>query len=480
MTQHDGQSMAIDKSPVPFFIKALVFSLPQLGLAVLIAPIAILAGLYAKYFGLSLVSVAGVILVAKLFDAVTDPLIGYWSDCLYEKTGSRKALIIVGGLLLIPCSGFLYVPLFTGSVLYFFFWYLLFYFSLTLISIPYMAWANEFTFDTREKTMTFGTMNVMGLLGGVLFYSLPILPYFVTNEITPLILKVCFLLGSALILLGLYFAIKYVPSGRYKNDKFHHLSKSDPEYFSSDHLHKKAAIHLKEIGSVVVHNKPFLVIMCVLLMAGVGMGMWFSLFFTYVDSYLGQGEVFTKVYAWGMAAGALMTPVWYHLVLHLGKRTVWLLSTAMIGVVFVSGAFLSAGIAGFSAIFTLKLIFSISASAGGVISGPLLCDVIDYSQLKEGVDRSGVYFSLQGLFAKIPMAVGAGLGLAVIGLMGYDATSQSQTELALFGMRVGVAWLPAMFMLLSMVLIAKLPLNERRMVIIRKRLAQHQNTLAAK
>ena len=105
---------------------------------------------------------------------------------------------------------------------------------------------------------------------------------------------------------------------------------------------------------------------------------------------------------------------------------------------------------------------------------PLLCDAIDYAHLKEGVDRSGLYFSLMGLLAKIPMAVGAGFGLAIIGLMGYDATSESQTELALFGMRIGVAWLPAFFVLLSLVLIAKLPLNERRMVIVRKRVAQRQ------
>ena len=219
MTHDQVKSTCIGKTQAPFFLRALIFAFPQLGLAVLFAPTAILAGLYAKYFDMSLASVAGVILVAKLFDAVTDPLIGYWSDHLYAKTGSRKALVLAGGLLLIPSSGFLYVPLFDGSILYFFFWYLLFYLAYTLMFIPYMAWANEFTADTREKTMTFGTMSVTGLFGGVLFYSLPMLPYFITTDITPEILKYCFLFGSVLMLVGLYLSIKCVPSGCIKNNE---------------------------------------------------------------------------------------------------------------------------------------------------------------------------------------------------------------------------------------------------------------------
>ena len=475
MTQDNIQRRNAEKPLAPFFLKALLFTLPQLGLVVLLAPTAILAGLYAKYFGMSLTSVAGVILVAKLFDAVTDPLIGYWSDHIYAKTGSRKSLVLLGGLLVIPCSGFLYIPLFQGSILYFFCWYILFYLAFTLILIPFMAWANEFTADTREKTMTFSIMNVMGLFGGVLFYCLPLFPYFVSTEITPEILKYNFILGSVLMLMGLYLAIKFVPSGRGEKQNTQELTEQTDAAVAAD---KKVEKSLRDIVVGVLRNKPFLILVGIFLMLNMGMGMWLALFFTYVDSYLDQGEVFTKIYAWSMATGALIIPIWYHLALRWGKRNVWLLSTAIIVVVYISGAFLNPNIAGFSAIFTLKLIFSIAAGAASIIAGPLLCDAIDYAHLKEGADRSGLYFSLQGLLAKIPLAVGSGLGLGLIGWLGYDATSNTQTDLALLGMRIGVAWLPASFLLLSMGLIAKLPLDERRMVIIRKRLAQRQERVA--
>ena len=51
----------------------------------LFAPTQILAGVYAKYYELSLVELASVSLLARLFDAVTDPLVGYWSDRVRER-----------------------------------------------------------------------------------------------------------------------------------------------------------------------------------------------------------------------------------------------------------------------------------------------------------------------------------------------------------------------------------------------------------
>ena len=66
---------------LPMWLKIIAFAMPLIGVTLLLGPvIAVLGGIYAKYYGLSLTSIAAVILAAKLFDAVTDPLIGYYSD----------------------------------------------------------------------------------------------------------------------------------------------------------------------------------------------------------------------------------------------------------------------------------------------------------------------------------------------------------------------------------------------------------------
>ena len=71
------------------WLKALAYVAPQLGFSLLFAPvITVLGGIYGKYYGVSLTTIATVMLVARIFDAVTDPLIGYYSDRLRARTGT--------------------------------------------------------------------------------------------------------------------------------------------------------------------------------------------------------------------------------------------------------------------------------------------------------------------------------------------------------------------------------------------------------
>ena len=50
----------------------------------------ILAGVYAKNFDISLTALGTAMLVARIFDAITDPLIGYLSDRTRTRLGPRK------------------------------------------------------------------------------------------------------------------------------------------------------------------------------------------------------------------------------------------------------------------------------------------------------------------------------------------------------------------------------------------------------
>ena len=90
--------------------KYVLYALPVVTLAWLMAPLAVVQGIYAKHHGLSLTSIASVLVIARLFDAVTDPMVGYFSDCYQQRYGSRKPIMIVGGVLFTISAYFLYVP----------------------------------------------------------------------------------------------------------------------------------------------------------------------------------------------------------------------------------------------------------------------------------------------------------------------------------------------------------------------------------
>ena len=151
------------------------------------APIHILQGIYAKYYGFSLTTLASIILLARLFDAITDPLIGYYSDRYARRKGTRKPFILAGGLLLILSAYFLICTYWRNvvgesrnvSVAYFTFWFMALYLAMTLFEIPHSAWASELALTSADKAKIFSFRSVAGSLGMVCFYLVPLLPFLI-------------------------------------------------------------------------------------------------------------------------------------------------------------------------------------------------------------------------------------------------------------------------------------------------------------
>ena len=105
--------------------KGIAYAIPHAASVFLMAPMVILQGIYAKYYGLSLSAIAGVVLLSRLFDAISDPLVGYYSDVCYAKYGTRKPFMIAGGVVLSLAGYLLYIPPDDVSIGYFTIWSLL-------------------------------------------------------------------------------------------------------------------------------------------------------------------------------------------------------------------------------------------------------------------------------------------------------------------------------------------------------------------
>ncbi|ETN92752.1 putative symporter YjmB [Gammaproteobacteria bacterium MOLA455] len=449
-------------SNIPMWLKVVSFVMPQIGMTLLYGPvIAVLGGFYAKYYGLSLTSIATVILAARIFDAITDPLIGYYSDRWRLKTGSRKPLILVGALLLSPSAYFLFVPPSNVSALYFALWYMTFYLGLTLFMIPYMAWAHEFTETSKDKAMVFSAINIAGQTGGALFYVLPLLPFFITTDISPEVLKATVYVGTSLFLPGLYLAFKFVPDGL-----VHEAPATDVKNPTS--LFQQAWQTIQEL----INNRPFLLFVWMFIFSGLAFGLWLGLLFIFVDAYLNLGEEFAQMSLWGMVCGALAIPFWYRIVVRWGKRIPWLVGAAVLLMIFVATGFLEPSYSGYLSILVLYLSFTFFAASAAVVGGPMLCDIIDYGCYQTGHERSGVYFAMQGLMLKIQLAIGGALGLAIIGGLGFDMNAATHSATSVLGLKISISWLPVLLMIPAMVCIYRIPLSEHRMTIIRRRLAR--------
>ena len=77
--------------------QGLSYSLLGLPLAFVALPLyVLLPNHYAREFGMPLATLGAVLLLARLFDAFTDPLLGQLSDRLFAH--SRRAVLLVGGI----------------------------------------------------------------------------------------------------------------------------------------------------------------------------------------------------------------------------------------------------------------------------------------------------------------------------------------------------------------------------------------------
>ncbi len=92
----------------------------------------------------------------RIFDSITDPIMGFISDNTRSKWGRRRQYVLIGGIIMGISFVFMW-QLFSDNTLaftfwYFLFWSIVFYLGLTIFSVPYVAIGYEMSDDFHERT----------------------------------------------------------------------------------------------------------------------------------------------------------------------------------------------------------------------------------------------------------------------------------------------------------------------------------------
>ena len=463
--------------------------MPVVSTVWLLAPLGVVQGIYAKYFGLPLTTIAAVVLFARLFDAVSDPLVGYYCDRYYRRTGTRKPFIFVGGLFFILSSYFLYVPYgvdassvsgdgasavpTTVSTAYFASCFIMFYLAWTLFEIPHLTWASELAPNTSDKAKIYSYRNVAHYLGLIIFYAVPLSPLFKSSDITPDTLEISVIAADAALLVLLAVCLKTVPD--------HALSRKNTPYSNaiSESMDSPTANNrtvfekfseLRLLLHDVVDNKLFLMFIAAYSLTSMATGMWYGLLFLYVDVYLGLGDQFAPMFVIGCTVGIVSTPAWCYLTVRLGKKATWMMSLVLLVFGYIYTGSLSPGKTDLSNLVILQTTIAVGFACIGVIAPAMLAEISDYGAWKSGTERPASYFSLYIFTGKLINALASALGFAIAGWYGFDATVNAQTQNGIFGATLVTAWLPAFFAVLALGLLLFIPATTRRHAIIERRL----------
>ena len=132
---------------------------------------------FTNVFGLSLVDAGILMLIARLFDVVTDPLMGSLSDRTQSKWGTYRPWLILGAIPFgLIFALLLYTPDFddTGKRIYAYTLYLLMMAIYTAVNVPYGSLLGVMTDDDNEKNQ-FSSFRMVGAyaMGFITLLSFP-------------------------------------------------------------------------------------------------------------------------------------------------------------------------------------------------------------------------------------------------------------------------------------------------------------------
>ncbi len=388
---------------LPLRVK-LSYGAPSFAGAGMAIPVAIhLTIFYSDVILIPLGLIALVKALARAFDALTDPLMGWLTDSVRTRWGRRRPWILFGA----PAGALAFYLMFSppeylstaNAAAWFATTYICYYLFHTVYIIPHYGLGPELTLDYNERSLLFGFREGFVVLGTLVAAVAP-----------PIFIGVLggaregysgFAALLAVLLVGLY--VNLVVQIRER-----------PDFVA------RAPNPLVPGLRRVFRNRAFRILLMVYL-TGAITGAIPGLMMPYFTKYVLQPEnphlwlaIFLAVY---FGAGFLFLPVWIWLARRFEKKPVWLAS-------------FFPGITGSGALFFMGpgdiwptffvLIWAGAAFGAGLFLGPAMqADVIDYDELYTGKRREAQYGALWSIMQKFVVIPSMSIPLAILATVGY-------------------------------------------------------------
>ena len=195
----------------------LAYGLPGLPLAVLTLPLYVyLPAFYAEDVGIGFALVGTILLIARLWDVVTDPLVGLLSDRWNGSWGRRRPWMIAATPIAIVSAWFLFHPPAGAGWPYLLAWTMALYLAGTMVKLPYEAWGAEISPDYDGRSRIAGYREACVVVGTLLAAGAPVIFGGGRAEALTLLAWIFALTLPVAVLL----ACRYVPDSRPRPPEF--------------------------------------------------------------------------------------------------------------------------------------------------------------------------------------------------------------------------------------------------------------------
>lgn len=417
---------------------------------------------YSNIFGLSLADAGLLMLITRIWDAVSDPMMGVIADRTHTRWGKYRPYLLwvalpfaIAGILLFttPEMGR------TGKLIWAYVTYILMMTVYTGINVPYGAMLGVMTDDSNTKTV-FSSYRMFFAYGGS-FIALgawePLCNWFRSMDCSNatswqfamiVIASICFM-GFILCFSMTREHVKSVAAESIGKD-VKSLVQNSPWWILNGAALLSNFFNTVRGATAAYFFKDYI-------SAGASLDCGLFSIVLYAGLFLMVGEVCN------MLGVALAVPF----SLRLGKKSTYQL--ALICLVLFSVLFFFVPNTPFG--WWLMMLFQILISICTGIISPLVwsmyADVADYAEQKDGTASTGLIFSSGSMAQKFGGAFAGWAVMALLAAFGYNtAEGAVQTPEALDGLKYLMSFVPAAIAGVSMLVMFIYPLNKSRMATI--------------
>jgi GPH family glycoside/pentoside/hexuronide:cation symporter len=409
----------------------------------------------------------------RIFDSITDPIMGFISDNTKSKWGRRRQYVFVGAIVM----GISFIAMWQlyreNGVEYNFTYFLIlsffFYLGLTIFSVPYVAMGYEMSNDFHERTSIMAVAQWIGQWAWVIapwFWVIMYDPdWFPSADVATRELAVW--VGAVCMLFAMVPAV-FLKSKSTINEDYEPMTISN------------IGASLKKIlkGFVEAFKvKPFvkLCISTFFIFNAFNTIAAFS-FFIVVHYLFSSNTQAAGVWpALFGSLGALVTtflviPIVAKMSKIMGKKKAFIISQLISIVGYVMLWFLFIPGKPYMFIFALPF-FSFGIGSLFTLMMSMTADVIDLDELNTGKRREGIFGAIYWWMVKFGLAIAGLASGAILSIVGFDADLPSQSEGALLGLRAFYSGLPIIGTLIAVVVMLKYDVTEERANEIRELLS---------
>lgn len=400
--------------------------------------------------------VGTIFFLSKIWDAVSDPVVGTWSDATRSRWGRRKSWMVASIAPLLLSSAMLWTPPvgLAGSALVL--WVAVsvigFYTAFTIFSVPQMALGVELNSSPHERARVFAGRQVahtIGMLGAFVIAT----PLILDNpnargNATGLSLVLAVLLGVLILA-----AVRALPPER------------------SDQVRRPAPAPVAAVKDVVRNPHARLLLLVYFIeVFGIGatsaMTPYLLIYVTKASDYIGVVFLFYTIPA------LVSIPFWVWMGERYERHKLWRAAMGLQAIGYGLIVFQDEGRVGL--MIGCSLLNGFATACGQTLGYAIKGDVIDYDEYETGERKEGTYLAAWNLAAKL----GTGLMIALSGWAlegaGFVA-NQPQSELTLWTIKGMTGGAPFLCLLIGMVIFSRFSLDAAQAAEIRAAIASRRS-----